>query len=137
MFTFLTVPFVLIRALLRDPRDLAVENLVLRQQLAVLKRKRKRPRLRKGDRIFWVWLSRLWTGWRSVRRGCLDHVIVLNERHLRRITASYVEYHNQTRLHLSLERDAPVPRRRQAVTDGAIMAILQLGGLYRRYERCA
>ena len=65
MLTFLAAPFVLARALLKDPRELAAENLALRQQLAVLKRKRRRSRLRKGDRVFWVWLSRLWAGWRS------------------------------------------------------------------------
>jgi transposase InsO family protein len=57
--------FVFLRALLRSQGELAAENLALRQQLAVLKERRKRPRLRKRDRIFWVWLSRLWTGWRS------------------------------------------------------------------------
>ena len=56
----------LLRALLRDRAELAAENLALRQQFAVLGRQSKRPRLRKRDRIFWVWLSRLWTGWRSV-----------------------------------------------------------------------
>jgi hypothetical protein len=54
-----------IRAFLGDRAELAAENLALRQQLAVLKERTKRPRLRKRDRIFWVWLSRLWTGWRS------------------------------------------------------------------------
>ena len=44
---------------------LAVENLALRQQLGVLNRSVKRPKLRRWDRVFWVWLSRLWTGWRS------------------------------------------------------------------------
>ncbi len=57
---------VLIRALFRDRAELAAENLALRQQLAVLEHKSRRPRLRKRDRIFWVWLSRLWPNWRSV-----------------------------------------------------------------------
>ena len=57
---------VFLRALLRDRTELAAENLALRQQLAVLEHKSKRPRLRKRDRIFWVWLSRLWSNWRSV-----------------------------------------------------------------------
>ena len=56
----------LIRALLRDRAELAVENLALRQQLAVLKEKTKRPKLRPRDRVFWVWLSRFWANWRSV-----------------------------------------------------------------------
>jgi len=45
-------------------RDIALENLALRQQLAVFKRKRPRPRLRGRDRFFWVWLSRSWKDWR-------------------------------------------------------------------------
>ncbi len=57
---------VLLRTALRSQAELAAENLALRQQLAVLENKSKRPRLRKRDRIFWVWLSRLWAGWRSV-----------------------------------------------------------------------
>ena len=46
-------------------RQLAVENLALRHQLAVFKRTVTRPKLRRGDRIFWVWLSKTWTGWRT------------------------------------------------------------------------
>ena len=56
---------VVIRAALVSRTRLAVENLALRQQLAVFKRTAKRPRLRRGDRIFWSWLSRAWPGWRS------------------------------------------------------------------------
>ena len=341
MLTFVTAPFVFACALLKGPRKLAVENVALRQQLAVFKRERRRPRLRKGDRIFWVWLSRLWANWRalliivqpdtvvkwhrlgfrlywarrsrsrrtgrpsvdqeirrqirrmcrenplwgaprilsellvlgfdvaestvsrymsqarkppsqtwrtflanhvseiaaidfftvptatfrvlycfvvmshdrrkilhfnvtdqstaqwtalqvvqafpwdaaprflprdrdgtyghhfqdrvanlgveevltaprspwqnpmcerligSIRRECLDHVIVLNEGHLRRVMASYVDYYTHSRLHLSLDRDAPVPRRHAAVSEGEIIAIPQVGGLHHRYERCA
>ncbi len=54
------------RALLRTQTDLAAENLALRHQLAVLEHSAMRPKLRKRDRIFWVWLSRLWPSWRSV-----------------------------------------------------------------------
>jgi putative transposase len=49
-------------AVFRDRADIAAENLALRQQLAVLQVSVKRPRLRKRDRIFWVWLSRIWSG---------------------------------------------------------------------------
>jgi hypothetical protein len=58
-----------IRAVLRDRKALAAENLALRQQLAVLERQSKRPRLRKRDRIFWTWLARLWSDWRGLRRA--------------------------------------------------------------------
>ena len=58
--------FVLVvRAAFLSRTRLAVENLALRQQLAVLKRSVKRPRLRRRDRFFWAWLSRIWTEWRS------------------------------------------------------------------------
>ena len=46
------------------PRQLALENLALRHQLAVYKRTVPRPRLRRTDRLLWVWLARVWTGWR-------------------------------------------------------------------------
>jgi hypothetical protein len=50
-------------AVLRPKANLVVENLVLRQQLAVLRRRTPRPRLRPIDRIFWVLLSRVWSRW--------------------------------------------------------------------------
>jgi len=56
----------ILRTLLRDRAELAAENLVLRQQLAILEQRSKRSRLRKRDRIFWAWLSRSWSNWRSV-----------------------------------------------------------------------
>ena len=55
-----------IRAFFCDRAELAVENLALRQQLAILQLRVNRPRLRQRDRIFWVWLSRAWANWRSV-----------------------------------------------------------------------
>lgn len=54
-----------LRAFVANRAAIAAENLALRQQLAVLQVSAKRPKLRRRDRIFWVWLSRLWTGWRS------------------------------------------------------------------------
>ena len=54
-----------LRAFLAPRAMIAAENLALRQQLAVLQVSAKHPRLRKRDRIFWVWLSRIWSGWRS------------------------------------------------------------------------
>ncbi len=58
--------FVFLRTRFRGQAELAAENLALRQQLVILGERKKRPRLRTRDRIFWVWLSRLWTGWRSL-----------------------------------------------------------------------
>jgi putative transposase len=74
----------------------------------------------------------------SIRRECLDHLIVLNQRHLRRLLSRYVVYYHRTRTHLSLAKDAPAPRRVQTSTDGhRIVAIPEVGGLHHRYERCA
>ncbi len=53
-----------LRSAVRTHRELALENLALRQQLAVWKARQSRPRLTEADRIFWVLLSRLWTNWR-------------------------------------------------------------------------
>ncbi len=58
--------YLLIRAFLLPRLILAAENIALRQQVAVYKHTVKRPKLRNRDRVFWVWLSRLWSSWRSV-----------------------------------------------------------------------
>jgi hypothetical protein len=54
-----------LRALLSGSASIALENLALRHQLAVLQRSVRRPRLSRWDRILWVWLSRVWANWRS------------------------------------------------------------------------
>jgi putative transposase len=71
----------------------------------------------------------------SIRRECLDHVIVLNERHLRRVLSSYCQYHHDSRTHLSLDKDCPWPRRVQLPSAGNIIAFPEVGGLHHRYER--
>jgi hypothetical protein len=150
-------------------RDLALENLALRQQLAIFKRRHPHPSLRPTDRIFWVWLSKIWAGWRealiivkpetviawhrqafrfywrwlsrrkSIGRPTLslDHVIVVNENHLRRILKSYCQYYHRTRTHLALSKDAPEPRAKQPPNLGAVIEIAEVGGLHHRYERRA
>ena len=57
--------FRFVRLLFSGHQAVAVENLALRLQLAAFKRKRKRPVLTQGDRLFWVGISRLWSGWRA------------------------------------------------------------------------
>ena len=69
----------------------------------------------------------------SIRRECLDHVIVFGEAHLRSILKAYASYYNEVRTHLSLEKDAPSPRRVQLV--GNIAALPVLGGLHHHYVR--
>jgi putative transposase len=73
----------------------------------------------------------------SIRRECLDHVIVVNERHLRRILHSYFEYYHRTRTHLSVDKDAPDTRPVQLPAMGTVIQIAEVGGLHHRYERRA
>jgi transposase InsO family protein len=73
----------------------------------------------------------------SIRRECLDHLIVVDERHLRRILASYLDYYHRSRTHLSLGKDSPVPRPVESAKAGKIIALPQVGGLHHRYERLA
>jgi putative transposase len=73
----------------------------------------------------------------SIRRECLDHVIVGHARGLRRVLHAYVEYYLRSRTHLSLAKDAPVSRPIASSTNGAIVAIPHVGGLHHRYERRA
>src|SRR5262245_43392855 len=54
-----------VRALLVNSAAVALENVALRHQLSVLQRSVRRPRFRRRDRIFWLWLARLWAGWRA------------------------------------------------------------------------
>ena len=74
----------------------------------------------------------------TIRRECLNHVIVFNERHLKRILSSYVDYYNESRTHESLGRDSPNSRVIQFPSEGRkIVAIPQVGGMHHRYERRA
>jgi putative transposase len=73
----------------------------------------------------------------SIRRECLDHVIVFNQAHLRRILPIYSRYYHRTRTHLGLEKDAPDPRPVSAASAQPIIAIPEVGGLHHRYERQA
>ena len=73
----------------------------------------------------------------SIRRECLDHVVVLGERHLRRILTAYFAYYHRTRTHLSLEKDALDGRPIEPPSLGAVLAIPEVGGLHHRYIRRA
>jgi putative transposase len=73
----------------------------------------------------------------SIRRECLDHVIVFNEASLRRTLTSFMAYYHDSRTHLGLGKDTPEPRTVQPPELGPVVAIPQLGGLHHRYERRA
>ena len=73
----------------------------------------------------------------SIRRECLDLVIVLNERHLRRVLRGYLAYYNVTRPHQSLANDSPRRRQVQPPSSGRILAVPEAGGFHHRYHRAA
>lgn len=73
----------------------------------------------------------------SIRRDCLDHVIVLGERHLRGLLALYFTYYHAARTHLSLDKDAPDHRPVQSPTIGKVVALPHVGGLHHQYVRLA
>lgn len=81
-------------------------------------------------------------GWRSagsgVRRDLLDHVIPINEHHLRRLLSEYVRYYHVDRTHLGLGKDTPTPRARVERGCGSqILSVPRLGGLHHRYDSAA
>ena len=73
----------------------------------------------------------------SIRREVLDHVIVLNEQHLRRVLTAYISYYHHFRTHLSLDMDCPHPRAVQPPATGRVIALPEVGGLHHHYERQA
>ena len=73
----------------------------------------------------------------SLRREVLDHVIVLNDRHLRRVLTAYIAYDHRFRTHLSLDMDCPQPRAVEPPEVGKVRALPEVGGLHHHYERQA
>jgi transposase InsO family protein len=73
----------------------------------------------------------------SIRRDCLDHIIVLNERHLRRILREYFSYYHSCRTHISLNKDPPETRTVEPPEMGNVVAFPHVGGLHHRYGRIA
>ena len=74
-----------------------------------------------------------WIG--SLRRDCLDHLIAVNERQLRRVINSYIRYFHEDRTHLGLEKETPIPRAVEPPSDGNVVALPRVGGLHHRYSR--
>jgi hypothetical protein len=73
----------------------------------------------------------------SIRRECLDHAIVLNEQHLRRVLRRHSRDYHGSRTHLALGKDAPEPRKVEPPDMGPIVAFPEVGGLHHRYSRQA
>ena len=73
----------------------------------------------------------------SIRRECLNHLIVLNEVHLKRILTLYFDYYHEVRPHLSLNRNSPTPRDVEPPCQGKVVSVPQVGSLHHRYSRVA
>jgi transposase InsO family protein len=73
----------------------------------------------------------------SIRRDCLDHVIIFNEQHLREVLKSYFDYYHKSRCHLSLDQDSPEPRPIEQPNQGKVIGIPKVGGLHHHYTRKA
>ena len=73
----------------------------------------------------------------TLRRECLDHVVVVNEAHLHRLLHTYLTYYHRCRTHLSLEKDPPEPRPVERLDQGGIVEMPMVGGLHHRYTRWA
>lgn len=72
----------------------------------------------------------------SIRRECLDHVIIWNERHLARLLSSYFEYYNEARTHLGLDKETPKcrPISKRASPSSRLVELPRVGGLHHRYD---
>ena len=73
----------------------------------------------------------------SLRRECLNHLLIFNERRLRRILREYLTYYHQSRPHMALANNAPEPRIVEPSSQSRVLALPQVGGLHHRYVRCA
>ncbi|MFA4987929.1 MAG: integrase core domain-containing protein [Candidatus Brocadiia bacterium] len=73
----------------------------------------------------------------SIRRDCLDHIIVPSKQHLRRILVEYIRYYSESRTHASLDGNSPIPREVEPPSKGKLVAIPFLGRLHHRYTRAA
>ncbi|HRZ39022.1 MAG TPA: transposase, partial [Candidatus Paceibacterota bacterium] len=73
----------------------------------------------------------------SIRRECLDRVVVFSEQHLRELLEAYVEYYEHVRPHRSLEHDSPIPRAVEPPEQGKVVELPLVGGLHHRYVRRA
>jgi len=73
----------------------------------------------------------------SIRRECLDHVMIVSDNHLWRLLASYFQYYHRWRTHLSLAMDCPEPRPVLPPDQGAVVEVPEVGGLHHHYERMA
>jgi hypothetical protein len=100
------------------------------EELGLDERRRERGQVEREEGAVGVLIG-------TLRRECLDHVVVLNETQLRRLLRDYLAYYHRCRTHLSLEKDAPAPRPVECPDQGGIVEMPMVGGLHHRYTRLA
>ncbi len=118
--------FWIFRLTFTNRNKLILENLALRQQLTMQMRSIKRPTMRNAERLIG-----------SIRRECLDHVIIFNQKHLHIILTSYCDYYLNARTHLSLVKISLNPRKIEPKSKDKVIALPQVGGLHHLYTRVA
>ena len=118
MFRFIGLCFGTLVRFLRARRSLVLENLALRQQLAVLKRRHPRPRLDLLDKLFWVAVRRFWSGWQQSLIAVTPETVVRWHRGGFRL---YWKLIGRTR----------------TIASGRVLSHVRLGGLHHRYDRAA
>src|SRR6516164_5404820 len=125
-----------LRTAARSRAELQLEALALRHQLQVLQRTQpRRVRLAKTDRWLWVVLAHLWTGWRTALVIVKPETVIAWHRQGFRLWWTWKSRRReQSRTHLSLNKDAPILRRIAGPSEGHVVAIPQVGGLHHRYE---
>lgn len=106
-------------------RELALENLALRPQVATLQRRVTRPRMRTRDRLFWVTLSLLWAGWKGTCQIVQPFTVVV-----------YLRYYHEDRTHLGVDKDSPRgrPVKAKPTREALVVTDLRVGGLHHRYR---
>ena len=113
----------------RCRRELILGNLALRQQLATVLQKRRSYRSPWHNGVAERFMG-------TVRRELLDHAIVLDDRHLRRLLNEYLAYYHEDRTHLGADKDAPLARTVEPRPNGAaaVHTRPRVGGLHHRYS---
>ena len=135
------------RSSLRPQRELALENLALRQRLAILKRKSKRPKLTKANRAFWVAFSRLWPDWQSALILLKPETVIGWHRKGFKLYWSWRSRNRGGRSPSACTGDRAGPHRaavpvaesvlraRESIDGGKVIALPMVGGLHHRYTR--